>query len=574
MRHSLSVPASLVLLTSVLHAQAPLYDVSGLDNENLGWGLAALGDIDGDGAGDYLAGAPFGIGQVPAAGLAYVYSGKTAQPILTLLGEKAGDRFGYSVAGLGDLDGDGKPDIAVGATGHEPSGGDDRGAVYVFSSANGALLKKHVGLFDNDQYGWRVLGAYDVDLDGVGDYAVSAPHGNSILGGADIGFVYVYSGATHAQIRTYWGTAAGDRLGYDIDSAGDVDGDHVPDLVVGAPGYTIGANNTAGAGYVVSGALDGLVTGADVLQVLGSGNGELGFAVAGIRDINGDSVREVAFGEPGHALPVANSGAVRIFNPLTGGLVIDIGGSDGERLGFSVAGIDDFDGDGRGDLVVGRPFNDSGGLVDNGRFTVYRIWGGVTELMSWWGYQDFEMMGWTVASAGDLNFDGTSEVVAATPFSSMNFPSGGRLRLHLGGTPAPTNYCTAKVNSAGCTPDIYYTGSASKSLGFGLQVVAQNVLPGLPGILIWAKSPNALPFMGGTLCIGSPLTRAGAQVSGTISGPPCTGQYLFQFNAAYMSANGLDAGQDVYAQYWSRDTGFAAPNNVGLTSGLHFRIAQ
>jgi hypothetical protein len=156
----------------------------------------------------------------------------------------------------------------------------------------------------------------------------------------------------------------------------------------------------------------------------------------------------------------------------------------------------------------------------------------------------------------------------------MNFPAGGRLRMHLGGTPAPTNYCTAKVNSAGCTPVIFYTGSASKSLGFGLQILAQNVLPSMPGILIWAKTPNALPFMGGTLCVGSPLTRAGAQVSSTISGPPCTGQYLFQFNAAYMNATGLNAGQDVYAQYWSRDTGFAAPNNVGLTPGLHFQIAQ
>jgi hypothetical protein len=573
MRRVLIVPGVLALASLPLRAQAPLYDVSGAANENLGWGLSPLGDIDGDGAGDFLAGAPFGSGQIASAGRAYVYSGATAQPILTLLGEKAGDRFGYSVAGLSDLDGDGKPDIAVGATGHEPSGGDDRGAVYVFSSATGALLKKHVGQIDNDQLGWRVLGAGDFDLDGVGDYAVAAPHANSILGGADIGFVYVYSGATHAQIRTYWGTKAGDRLGYDIDRAGDVDGDGLPDLVAGAPGHDFGANGTAGAGYVISGALDGLVTGADLLQVVGPGNGELGFDVAGIPDINGDGVNEAAFGEPGHALPVANSGAVRIFNPATGGLWIDIAGSAGERMGWSVAGVDDFDGDGRGEILVGRPFHDSPGLVDNGRFTVYRIWGGVLELMSWWGYQSSEMMGWTVASAGDMNFDGTSEVVASTPFSSMNFPSGGRLRLHLGGTAAPTSYCTAKVNSSGCTPLITYSGAASKSLGFGLQLVAQNVLPGMPGIVIWAKTPNAVPFFGGTLCVGSPLTRAGAQVSGTISGLPCLGQYLFQFDAAYMNAQGLNAGQDVYAQYWSRDQGFAAPNNVGLTPGLHFQIA-
>jgi hypothetical protein len=57
-----------------------------------------------------------------------------------------------------------------------------------------------------------------------------------------------------------------------------------------------------------------------------------------------------------------------------------------------------------------------------------------------------------------------------------------------------------------------------------------------------------------------------------ISGYPCTGQYTYLFTPAYMAANGLSAGQNVYAQYWSRDNGFAAPNNIGLTAGLKFTI--
>lgn len=566
MRRNLLVPASLILFSAALRAQAPLYDISGLPGDNLGWGLSALGDINGDGSEDFLAGAPKGTGLAATSGIARVYSGKTALPLLTLNGENAGDDFGYSVAGLGDLDGDGKPDIAVGAPGYDGTG-TDRGAVYVFSSATGAQLAKHVGLFDEDRMGWRVVGAGDVDSNGVEDYAVGVPYADSVVLGTNVGSVRVYSGSSHVQIRFYWGLNPQDTFGYDVDFAGDLNGDHKGDLVVGAPGFAVGPNSSAGAGYALSGAASQSV----LFSVLGSGNGEFGFDVAGVSDVTGDGVDEVAFGEPGYSTPGLNAGRVRVYNGVTKALVRELVGIPGDRMGWSVDGLEDFDGDGRGDVVVGHPFRDNPPLIDSGVVQVYSVQTGAN-LTGWSGYLSFDYMGYTVASAGDLNQDSWSDPLGSTPFTDLNFPDSGRLRIHLGNAFPPESYCTGKVNSAGCAPQMTYGGCASATLGNGIQLVALNVLPGMVGIMLWSQAPNAVPFKGGTLCVGSPIIRTSPQVAAASTGWPCLGQYSFLFGPSYMNANGLVVGDDIYTQFWSRDQGFAAPNNVGLTAGVHFQI--
>jgi hypothetical protein len=243
----------------------------------------------------------------------------------------------------------------------------------------------------------------------------------------------------------------------------------------------------------------------------------------------------------------------------------------GDRLGWSVDGLDDFDGDGRGDVVVGLPFADNPPLVDVGLVRVFSVQTGLI-LTGWSGYLSGDYMGWVVTSAGDVNQDGWNDPLGSAPFSDLNFPDSGRLRIHLGNAFLPEGYCTAKTNSSGCVPQLTYGGCASATLGNGIQLVALNVLPGMVGIMIWSQQPQALPFMGGTLCVAPPIIRTGAQAAAPSTGWPCLGQYSFLFGPAYMQANGLSVGDDIYTQYWSRDLGFAPPNNVGLTAGLHFRI--
>jgi hypothetical protein len=141
----------------------------------------------------------------------------------------------------------------------------------------------------------------------------------------------------------------------------------------------------------------------------------------------------------------------------------------------------------------------------------------------------------------------------------------------------PTVYCNAKTNSLGCVPHISYSGIASASAGSGFVVSGSNLFNGKAGMLIYGTNGRAsIPFAGGTLCVAQPLQRTPAQNSGgTPFGDDCTGYYAFDFNA--WIALGIDRalvpGTVVDAQYWSRDAGFALPDNVGLTDAIEFTIA-
>jgi hypothetical protein len=138
-----------------------------------------------------------------------------------------------------------------------------------------------------------------------------------------------------------------------------------------------------------------------------------------------------------------------------------------------------------------------------------------------------------------------------------------------------SSYCTAKMDSSGCTPSIGSSGTPSASAGSGFSVSAQQVLANMPGLLLYGVSgPGGIPFQDGFLCVTPPTIRTPLQISTSAGSPPCTGAYAFDFNA-YI-ASGFDpslvAGQQVWAQYWSRDTG--VPSGSGLTNGLTFMICD
>lgn len=140
---------------------------------------------------------------------------------------------------------------------------------------------------------------------------------------------------------------------------------------------------------------------------------------------------------------------------------------------------------------------------------------------------------------------------------------------------AMATYCTAKVNSLGCTPSIGASGAPFLSGPDAFRITAVNVLSAKPGLLLWSNASAAQPFMGGTLCLAAPIKRMGGQASIDAGlSLACTGTYSFAFDQSYAASQGLIPGQTLFAQIWSRDPGFVAPASVGLTNALQLTICQ
>jgi len=137
----------------------------------------------------------------------------------------------------------------------------------------------------------------------------------------------------------------------------------------------------------------------------------------------------------------------------------------------------------------------------------------------------------------------------------------------------PSSYCTAKVNSQGCTPFIYSTGYPSPSAPLAFRIRAGQVLNNKPGLLLYGYASAAIPFQGGFLCVASPITRITVASSG--GNPPpsdCSGIYVYDFNDKIRAGTdpGLVPGANVFTQYWSRDP--LAAFGSGLSDGLTFVI--
>jgi hypothetical protein len=316
--------------------------------EGVAWGTA--GDFDGDGYSEVTAAAPF---LSNPGNRVYVYRGSPdgvlANARRTLDAPDRDAQFGFAIAAAGDLNGDGFGDLAVGAPGHLSN----TGRVHVYlGSATGFRDLPDLSVDGPDgpdsYFGVALAGGGDFNRDGFGDLAVGA---NRAGGG---GRVHVYYGSPlglsgRPSLTLPGPMEMGARFGNALANAGDLDGDGDSELVVGADGF----GSFAGRVYVFSGGASGLSTTAQTLDRLQGG--QFGIAVAGVGDLNGDGLPDLAAG----ATTIdAGRGQVMVYHGSRTALsttpAAELNGPDAQMADFggAISAAGDTDGDGYGDLLT------------------------------------------------------------------------------------------------------------------------------------------------------------------------------------------------------------------------------
>jgi len=383
---------------------------------------ATAGDVDGDGWDELIVGNARDASGGTDAGAARLYRGRDggwSDCTWAATGRQGGDAYGHSVAGVGDVNGDGFADIAVGAP-HATVSVEDEGAVYCyFGSPTGPGTQPDFvarGGQRGSQMGFDVAGAGDVNGDGYGDIIVGA----LLYTAPEVheGRVFVYYGNPYGLSDSLRWVGEIDQseawFGYAVATAGDVNGDGYSDVLVGAPYYD-GSALDEGAVFAYFGGPDGLS--ASRLQRLEVGRADAGFgmSVACAGDVNGDFFGDVIIGAGGTAFTRLGRGAAFVFDGRLFGIESRPSWSRLEaRDGFVVKGVGDVDGDGYSDVAVGDPLFDGAGQ-EAGRVAVFGGGSaGVSGIPRWsvQGSLAGEQLGAALVAPGDANGDGWSDVAA------------------------------------------------------------------------------------------------------------------------------------------------------------------
>ena len=411
----------------------------GQDYADFGRSVAGAGDINGDGYADVVVGAPVYDAPANNEGAVFVYygsaSGISATPAITLQGALPNISLGRSVAGAGDVNGDGYADIIVAADGYD-NGEENEGAAFVYhGSATGLVATPAITLENNitETQLRAVDGAGDVNGDGYADVVIG-----SGLYDTNNGIVYVHHGSSAGVLSTpaitLQSVIAGGRFGISLAGAGDVNGDGYADVVIGADQYA-NSEDLEGAIFVYHGSATGISATPAITVETNMAGSWLGNSVAGAGDVNGDGYADVIAGARVYDLPYTDAGVAFVYRGSAGGIdpttATALSGVSGIQYGYRVAGAGDVNGDGYADVMVAQDYY-SNGQSREGAVYIYHGGGDTLQSAAAWtatGEAASDSFG-AVAAAGDVNGDGFSDVLVG---ASGYMANTGRAYLYLGG---------------------------------------------------------------------------------------------------------------------------------------------
>ncbi|MEZ6195873.1 MAG: hypothetical protein R3F20_09100 [Planctomycetota bacterium] len=403
--------------------------------------------------------------------------------IFTLLAANDEGGLGTTVSLAGDVNGDGLDDLIVGIYAYLPAGGTPiPSRVRVISGLDGSIIHSFLGTGALDVIDGTATGLGDINGDGFADFALGARLAD--FAGLNTGRVTVFSGIDGSVIRTFDGTGIGDELGTSLASAGDIDGDGIEDLIVGARSNDDGGLQ-AGSVYVFSGA-----SGALLHQFMGAVGDELGLSVAGPGDVNGDGVPDIVSGSPYADFPVVNAGYVRVYSGLDGSVLLNAAGAvtDG-RWGATVGRAGDINGDGFADVIAGASLEASGGVINSGRVAVLSGFDGSVLFQDAAGGADYRI-GHAVAGFGDLNGDGYDDFGYSVPGDPTVLGATGRFDIYSG---FDQTLLLRQFSATGTTRFGWGFASAGDADGDGRADIAVGTT-NFPGPLLGGVQVFNLPF--------------------------------------------------------------------------------
>jgi len=359
-------------------------------------------------------------------GRAYVYygsvSGLQAVHAWKYETNQAGENFGYSLACAGDVNNDGYSDVVIGSPFYD-NGQTNEGRVYVFKGSTGGLPVTADWTYEMntlDTYlGFSVATAGDINGDNFSDITIGAPRYD--IGLPDYGRVYIFHSngntfpATPTTTRT--GLQTGENFGYSVSTAGDVNGDGYSDIMIGAPLYTNGQVDE-GRCYCYLGSSSGIGAAAVWTQESNEISGQFGISVSTAGDLNADGFADVILGGNYLDNGQTDEGRAFVYLGYSGGLssgsaIIYESNQSNSRFGISVATAGDINGDGFSDVIVGSHMFDSPSANEGRAFVFLGSAIGMSSAFVWSSEsnQSNSDFGFSVSSAGDVNGDGYSDVI-------------------------------------------------------------------------------------------------------------------------------------------------------------------
>ena len=418
--------------------------------------------------------------------------------------------FGYSVACAGDVNGDGYDDVIIGAYNYS-GGNTGEGRAWVhYGSAGGLSVVANRILDDANQdgagFGASVAGAGDVNGDGYADVIVGA---YSYDDGANTneGRAFVYYGSAAGLAATPSSTPddanqASTSFGGCVSSAGDVNGDGYSDVAICAGLYDDGASIDEGVVFIYYGGITGLAAAPNA--VLDDGNqagASFGRLAAGAGDVNGDGYADVLVTsilyDGGKGRGWVYYGSAVGLSAIPDVILDNTAGNTSDVFSYGASSAGDVNGDGYSDIIVGMPQR-SINFTEDGQAYIY--YGSATGLSATPGLiihdatESHEFFGLSTACAGDINGDGYSDVIIGADHGSYTTTFGGRAYIHNGNELITNKRNNLQMYNSDLTTPINNTNFIFANFGAGLY--AKSFLGRTKGKMVWETRINYHAYSG------------------------------------------------------------------------------